>query len=179
VFVDKTDPVVLKARALALAVGVIIFALDIVSKLWVKNTGWLWYYPVIEGIFTIQYQTNEGVAFGFFHDLEATWKAPLLSLMAVVALLLVFYYIWTTPPREKVVYWALGLLLGGILGNFVDRLMDRSVVDFIKIHWGSRLAWPTFNVADSAITSGVFLILIATAFGLYSEPPKGNQSVDQ
>ena len=146
--------------ALLLASGV--FAADMASKAIVKNTFWLHYYPVIEGFFTIQYSRNEGIAFGIFHDFDSAWKLPVLSAVAVLAILLVLYYLWTTPPSEKLVFVALGLLLGGILGNFVDRLMHESVVDFLKFHYHSDFAWPTFNIADSAITSGVILIFLSS-----------------
>lgn len=149
-------------RLLSLGLGTLILVLDFLSKAWVKNTAWLHYYPIVEGFFTIQYATNEGIAFGFFHDSQWQWKSPLLAAMAVLAVVMVLYYVWTTPPHEKLVFVSLGLLLGGILGNFVDRLLHRSVVDFVKLHWGSDFAWPTFNLADSAITSGVLLILVST-----------------
>ncbi len=151
-------------RLAALLIGLTIFAADYVSKAVVERTYWLWNYPVWDGLLTIQYATNEGIAFGLLHDVQSSWKAPLLGAMALVALVLVLYYIWTTPPQERLVFVALGLLLGGILGNFVDRLGDASVVDFIRVHWGTAFSWPTFNVADSAITLGVLMILLLTMF---------------
>ena len=96
-------------------------------------------------------------------------KAPLLSLLAVVAIGMVLYYIWTTPVDERVIFVALGLVLGGILGNFVDRLIHEYVVDFIKLHWRDVFAWPTFNLADSAITTGVLLILTLSLFGSHNQ----------
>ncbi len=152
----------MKIRLQAVLLGLLVFVLDTLSKYWVKTTPWLHDYPVIKGFFTIQYATNEGIAFGFFHDAQSAWKTPLLASMAVLAICMVLYYIWTTPPREKLVFASLGLLLGGILGNFVDRLLHQSVVDFLKVHWGVRYVWPTFNLADSAITSGVLMILLAS-----------------
>lgn len=160
-------------RLLSLGLGTLVFVLDVLSKALVKNTGWLHYYPVVEGFFTIQYATNEGIAFGLFHDLQSEWKTPLLTAMAVLAIIMVLYYVWTTPLHEKLVFVSLGLLLGGILGNFVDRLLHRSVVDFLKLHWGASFAWPTFNLADSAITLGVALILVSTF--LYTRREDGGE----
>ncbi len=156
-------------RVAAIVVGLAVFGLDYLTKVIVQKTFWLWNYSVLDGLLTIQYATNEGIAFGLLHNVQSSWKAPLLGLMALTALALVLYYIWTTPREERFVLLALGLLLGGILGNFVDRLGDESVVDFIKVHWGTSFAWPTFNVADSAITTGVILILLLTFFGAKPE----------
>lgn len=159
----------MKMRLFALALGGFVFALDALTKVWVKNSVWLHDRPVIDGLLTIQYATNEGIAFGFFHDLNSAWKTPVLAAMAVLAIAMVLYYVWTTPPGDRLVFVSLGLLLGGIAGNFVDRLLHQSVVDFIKLHWGNQFAWPTFNVADSAITCGVALILLASFWGAPGE----------
>ncbi len=156
-------------RLRTLCLGLLVFLLDTASKYWVKTTPWLHDYPVIDGFFTIQYATNEGIAFGFFHDAQSPWKTPLLAVMAVVAIGMVLYYIWSTSTKERLVFVSLGLLLGGILGNFVDRLLHQSVVDFLKVHWGARYVWPTFNFADSAITTGVLMILLASFLNASSE----------
>ena len=140
---------------------------DLSTKWWVENT--LGQrpdarYKVIEEFLTIHYMTNEGIAFGFFQE-ESAWKTPILTGIAILALAMILYYVLTTPPQEKLLFLAFGLLLGGISGNFTDRLFDGAVVDFIKVHWGTSFAWPTFNIADSAITTGVVLILLAPSFG--------------
>ena len=100
-----------------------------------------------------------------FDESQSRWKGPLLTLLAVVAMCMVLYYIWTTPIGESVIFVALGLVLGGILGNFADRLIHGYVIDFVKLHWLDVFAWPTFNLADSAITTGVLLILALSLFG--------------
>ncbi len=160
-------------RVFALILGLGVFALDYLSKVLVERTFWLWNYVVLDGLLTIQYATNRGIAFGLLHDLQSGWKGPLLGAMALLALGLVGFYIWTTPVEERLTFVALGLLMGGILGNFVDRMGDQSVVDFIKVHWGDSFAWPTFNFADSAITVGVFLILVLT----FSAPQEAGESI--
>jgi len=76
----------------------------------------------------------------------------------------VVYYILKTPLEEKLILIAFGLLLGGILGNFTDRLIHHYVFDFLTLHWKDRFAWPTFNIADSAISTGVGLVLLKTLF---------------
>ena len=152
-------------RKLSISLAFIVFAADLLTKWWVKSSLWLQYYPIVEGYVTVHYAENTGIAFGLFNDSQSQWKGPLLSLLGVVALGMVLYYIWTTPAREGVILVALGLVLGGIFGNFVDRLVRGYVVDFIKLHWLDAFAWPTFNLADSAITTGVLLILAMSLLG--------------
>ena len=152
-------------KLLALATAAVVLALDLLTKWWVKNSAWLHYHKVIDGFFTIHYVRNEGIAFGLFHDNPSAWKPVILSLLAVAAAIMVLYYIRTSTPEEKGVQLFLGLLLGGILGNFSDRLWRGYVVDFLEFHWQDRFAWPTFNLADAAITCGVAAILYQGFFG--------------
>ncbi|MFZ0426529.1 MAG: signal peptidase II [Acidobacteriota bacterium] len=153
-------------RVLALWIAAGVFALDMLTKWWVSNIAWLHYraYTVIDGLFKIQYVRNEGIAFGLFHDFDSQWKPWVLSLIAVIGISLVSYYLAHTPKDDRITLFALGLLLGGILGNFSDRLIHHSVVDFLTLHWQNRFFWPTFNLADAAISTGVFLILFKTFF---------------
>ncbi len=149
-------------RTTAIILGIIVFVLDLTTKWWVRNTDGLGYYPVIEGVFAIHYVQNKGIAFGLFHTLQSEWKPVILSMMAAIASVVVLYYIRTTHPEQKLSLLALGLLLGGILGNFVDRLLNQYVVDFLELHWKNHFVWPTFNLADAAITGGVLIILYQT-----------------
>jgi signal peptidase II len=150
-------------RLFALILGVLILSVDLLTK-WAVTSS-LRYYQVIDGFFTIHYVQNEGIAFGLFHDVDSVWKPLILALMAVVAVVVVIFYIWHTPAHQKTVLVSLGLLRGGILGNFIDRLYHGYVIDFLEIHWGDAFTWPTFNVADAAITSGVLLIIWESFFG--------------
>ncbi|MEE8349703.1 MAG: signal peptidase II [Acidobacteriota bacterium] len=149
----------------AIGLGCFVTFLDLLTKWYIRDTEWLHNYTVIEGFFRIHYVRNEGIAFGLFHGSQSQWKPVILTILAIVALIVVIYYIWTTPLGEKVMTLCLGLLLGGILGNFIERLMRQHVTDFIEVHWREVYSWPTFNVADSAITCGVLFILYQTFFG--------------
>ena len=166
-------------RLASLTIAMLVLVLDLATKWWVKSYLYRGSYSIVDGFFTIQYAENSGIAFGFLDSLESSWKAPLLGLLAVLATAMVLYYIWTTPDQERTALIALGLILGGILGNFIDRLMHTFVVDFIRVHWRNLFAWPTFNVADSAITSGVVLILLLSMYDAFSPQPSvddGNQA---
>ncbi len=115
---------------------------------------------VIPGYLRISYVSNTGVAFGLFRDLDSPWKPYVLAAMAIAAVIIIFVYSLRMPSSRLLLQSALAAIMGGILGNFVDRIMQGYVVDFIEFHIRDHFYWPTFNVADSAITVGIGLLLI-------------------
>ncbi len=117
---------------------------------------------VIPGYFRIAYVRNWGVAFGYFAEPGSTWKPYLLACLAIVAVVVIIVYSSRMPSQRVLLQVALAVTMGGILGNFIDRVLRGWVVDFIELHIGDSLHWPTFNVADSAITIGIALLLIDT-----------------
>ena len=100
---------------------------------------------------------NKGAAFSFLSD-AGGWQKPLLIAFAVGAAALVSFMI-VRRPRERLLCTALALILGGALGNVIDRLRFGQVVDFLDAHAGGY-HWPAFNVADSAITIGALLLIL-------------------
>jgi signal peptidase II len=100
---------------------------------------------------------NKGAAFSFLSDAPG-WQTPLLVGFAVVAITVVAYLLWRSPQR-RVLSAGLALILGGALGNVIDRLRFGQVVDFLDLHAGGW-HWPAFNVADSAITVGAVLLIL-------------------
>ena len=162
-------------RAVTIIIGIAILGVDQITKWWITK----WFarneYPIIEDFFAIHYSQNTGIAFGLFDELESEWKPVVLSGLALFAVVVVLYYLWTTAQGPIRVFVALGLLLGGILGNCTDRLLNGYVVDFLKLHWRDDFAWPTFNVADAAITCGVILILFETFFEENGRPAPGDE----
>lgn len=123
-------------------------------------------FVLVPGVLHLTYVENTGIAFGLLQELDAGWKSLALNVIALVAAGVVALHWHRTPSRAAGLQVALMLLLGGIAGNFFDRLRQGYVVDFIDLHW-NRYHWPTFNVADSAITVGVCLLLV---FGWKHEP---------
>jgi len=101
---------------------------------------------------------NTGVAFGLLSNLDPKWVNPLLVAATLFAIAGVLAYLHFIPHRGPAPC-GLGLLLGGALGNLVDRVRLGYVVDFIDVHWHHH-HWPAFNVADIGITVGVFLLLL-------------------
>lgn len=138
----------------ALAAG----AVDQATKFWALSTLW----PPYSGgitvlpVLNLRLGFNTGVTFGMFADSAAgaAWVLVLVTL-AITAFLL--HWLWRTASRAEAL--ALGLVIGGALGNAVDRLRIGAVVDFLDAHYAGW-HWPTFNMADVAIVCGVALLIL-------------------
>ena len=117
---------------------------------------------IIPGYLRLSYWQNSGVAFGLFDAVASVWKPYILAALAVVAVVVIVVYGKHMPPERKLLRASLAIIIGGILGNFVDRIVRGYVIDFIDFHIYDTFHWPTFNVADSAITIGIALLLIDT-----------------
>jgi len=117
---------------------------------------------LIPGCLRLSYIQNSGIAFGLWNDGHSPWKPYLLAALAVVAVVVILVYQSRVPAHRRRLRTALAITLGGIFGNFVDRIAQGYVVDFIELHAGNVFFWPTFNIADSAITAGIVLLLIDT-----------------
>lgn len=120
--------------------------------------------PVIPGYFDLVHVRNRGAAFGILHDLGDAIRTPFFYIVTLVAISVLFYVFYTLEARKHFFAYPLSLIVGGVLGNVIDRLRFGNVVDFISLHihdkilWGIQLEWPAFNVADSAITVSMVLI---------------------
>ncbi len=117
---------------------------------------------IIPGYLRISYVHNSGVAFGYLSQSPLPWQPYLLAGLAIVAVVVILIYSSRMPAQRVLLQVALAVTMGGILGNLTDRLLHGSVVDFIDVHINDVFHWPTFNIADSAITIGIALLLIDT-----------------
>jgi signal peptidase II len=115
---------------------------------------------IIAGYLRLSFMRNSGVAFGLFTDIQSAWKPVILSLVAVLAVIAILVYSARMPSKRILLQVALAITMGGILGNLTDRLIHGSVVDFIEFHVQESFYWPTFNVADSAISIGITMLLM-------------------
>jgi len=156
-----------------LAVSVLIVVLD----LWTKNiaTQSLTLYRPLEltSWLNMTLAHNYGAAFSFLSD-AGGWQRWLFTGLASVVTLVLVVWLFRLPPREKLTAAALGLIIGGAVGNLVDRINHGYVVDFIDVYYRDW-HWPAFNLADSAITCGVTLLLIDGLFlsGSSKSPVEG------
>jgi signal peptidase II len=114
---------------------------------------------VIDGLIDITYVRNTGVAFGIFNSFSSPAKSLMLSMFGLTAAAIVILYSLRSPARNRLLQAALSLILGGALGNLYDRIQYGYVIDFLEIYYRSY-HWPAFNVADSAISTGVVLLAL-------------------
>lgn len=114
---------------------------------------------VIPGFFDLTHVRNTGAAFGMLNAVEFEYKSLVMVLVALAALVAVATYAFTLPPGQRMARLGLTLILGGATGNLIDRAASGFVVDFVDVYWRGIHFW-AFNVADSAITVGVVLMLL-------------------
>lgn len=103
---------------------------------------------------------NTGAAYGFLHQ-AGSWHLILFVLIAVIAIIALLYWLLRLPAKERLTSIAICLVIGGALGNLIDRLHHGFVIDFIDFHI-KHWHFATFNVADSAISIGAILLIIST-----------------
>src|SRR5581483_2689687 len=126
---------------------------------------------VIPGYLYLIYIQNPGAAFGFMANMAAYIRIPFFVLITLGAGLIVYAYQRFVPPQKKLQRFALGLIWGGAMGNFIDRVYYRKVVDFIDVRFHQHQWFPyIFNLADSCITVGIALMLIAYFSGKERQP---------
>ena len=118
--------------------------------------------------FDITLHHNTGAAFSFLSD-AGGWQRWFFSVIAVVISVGLVVWLWRLPRDQIMLALALGLILGGAIGNLWDRLALGYVVDFISVHYAGRY-FPTFNIADSAITVGAGFMLLGSFLTRSNEP---------
>ena len=117
---------------------------------------------VIPNLLDFRYVQNTGAAFGFLNSADIPFKAALMTAVALFALIAIAIYASHLSSEEPLAKLGLASILGGATGNLIDRIMHGYVIDFIDWHWYNDFTWPTFNIADSAISVGVVLLLISS-----------------
>jgi signal peptidase II len=148
--------------ALSGAVIVAVLILDQLSKLWIiDRLPTINAFERVTDFFDLVRVANRGVSFGLFNN-DAAINAIIFSLLA--AAIVVALVVWLFRATGYLLPAAIGLVIGGAIGNVADRLRLGSVVDFLDFHLGAW-HWPAFNVADAAICIGVGLMLIDGLIG--------------
>ncbi|HOG29326.1 MAG TPA: signal peptidase II [Vicinamibacterales bacterium] len=125
--------------------------------------------PVVPGVLNLVHVRNTGAAFGFLNDVDFPGKAAVVAVVATGALIGIALYAARVSSRQRLARAGLALIIGGAVGNLIDRLAFGSVVDFVDVVFGAWHFW-AFNVADSAITVGVAAML-ADMMGLNRHAP--------
>lgn len=162
---------------LLIILGVVLAILDQIAKWSV-----VWYFENIEGsrkvivsgLFDLILTRNPGAAWSMLGDLKPDWlRVALFIVLSLAAIAFIFYYASKAKPEQRLFLWGLGFVLGGAVGNLIDRIIAGAVVDYLEFYsrapwmvelldcskgWGCR--FPAFNVADIAINIGVGLLIL-------------------
>ena len=118
---------------------------------------------VIPGLFNLTHVHNPGGAFGFLAQSDSPWRHWIFLGAVIFAMVLILYFYHQTPGTHQYLRFGLALIFGGAAGNLIDRLRLGEVVDFLDFYV-AHLHWPTFNVADSAVTIGAGIFITHIVF---------------
>jgi len=130
---------------------------------------------IIPSYFRLSYVENYGIAFGLFDNMEVPWKAYILAAVGIAAAVIIWLTSARLPADRKLLHYALSVIMGGILGNLVDRMAHGYVIDFIELHIHEAFHWPNFNIADSAITLGIAILLLDAVKNPAAEISRGKR----
>lgn len=148
-----------------LALSLVILIFDQWSKIAIDDSMRLYESIAIFPHFNLTYVRNTGAAFSFLSD-AGGWQRWFFSVMALAISIVLVIYLWRLKKQETLLAVALALVLGGAIGNLVDRLLYGYVIDFLDLYY-QTWHWPAFNIADTAISLGIFLMLLEN-FGIGS-----------
>lgn len=148
-----------------LRVGLLAFiaslAADFISKRLIShNLTYTDRHEIIPGFFYLTHVRNPGAAFGIFSDGDPTIRIWFFVIVSVLAIGIIISFFRQLAPGDRLHAFALGLILGGAVGNLIDRLWLGEVVDFLHIKLWGGYSWPDFNFADSFIVVGVALLIL-------------------
>ena len=145
-----------------LIVSAVVLIFDQATKLYIDRTMDLHStITVVENFFNITYLRNKGAAFGFLAT--SSYRLPFFIMISIVAVAVIIRVFFKLRPDQKFTAFALALIFSGALGNLIDRVRLGEVIDFLDAHWYGH-HWPAFNIADSAICVGVFLLAVDMIF---------------
>jgi signal peptidase II len=171
---DTVPGAIRRNRAYGYILALMVFVLD-------QATKWVVTYPLelqfrreidLTNFFALRWVENRGVSMGFLTASDEVTRWLLVAMTSAIAL---FVAIWLWREKRRDDAWGLALVLGGALGNIVDRIRYGYVVDFLDLHFGEWRPFLVFNVADAAITVGVLLLLLRA---LLTRKPKRPAKID-
>jgi signal peptidase II len=150
--------------------SLLVVVLDQVTKMWVSATLELHQSIGVLPFFDLRLVHNEGAAWSLLADASG-WQRWFLSGLAILISAVIVVWLSRLERQQRWLACALALILGGALGNVIDRVMYGYVIDFIDIYYQHR-HWPVFNIADSAISVGAIMLLIDALWGHAEENEK-------
>jgi len=152
-----------KYISLAIVAGAIVLADQITKALILQYLPLHHSIPVIEGFFDLTHILNPGGAFGLMADMSVVVRTVVFLFISSLAVGLILYFYIKTPPGYALLATGFALIFGGAIGNLIDRVRFGMVVDFLDFYIG-KYHWPAFNIADSAITVGLFIFIYHLLF---------------
>ena len=129
---------------------------------------------VVEGFFNLTHIRNSGVAFGIFSDQQSELKPYLLIFVSVIAIVAILAIFHQTGKEKRLARTGLILIFSGAIGNLIDRILHKEVIDFIDFFIENQ-HWPAFNVADSCITIGVIFMAVDMFVDVRPSDPSGDK----
>lgn len=155
-----------------LLVSLLVIAADQITKLLAsERLAPLGSVRVIPGFLDLTYVRNPGGVFGLFKNLDSSIRDLLFTVVPVFAIALIATFAARVPSTHRLTQYSLSLILGGAVGNLVDRFTQGHVIDFLDFYWRDH-HWPAFNVADSAICVGVGMLLLESFLATRRDEPE-------
>lgn len=150
-----------KIKYLLLAsIGGVIISLDQLTKTYIHTRFTLGEsYTIIPNFFDITYIRNPGAAFGILATAPTAFRETFFAIIPILAVVLIIGLIRQTAEDQKLSIISLSLVFGGAIGNYIDRLRFKYVIDFLYFHYKDVFYYPAFNVADSAIVVGIVILI--------------------
>jgi signal peptidase II len=144
-----------------MGVFIIVLVLDLATKIAIDmHLSYADRIPIIPGFFYLTHVRNTGAAFGLFSDAPQLYRLTFFISVSLVAVWIIIEFYRKLSPGDRLTALALGLILGGAVGNLIDRIFRQEVIDFLHFRLWRGYSWPDFNVADSAIVVGVGILVL-------------------
>ena len=140
-------------------ISFVVVILDQITKLLVVNRiqqGEV--LQIIPNFLNLVLTYNKGIAFGLMSNLPDVWRQIAINGSTLLAVVVIVYFLCRHYKNDSIAHFAIAMILGGAIGNVIDRFFYGQVVDFIDAYY-STWHWPAFNIADSAVCMGVFILL--------------------
>lgn len=151
-----------KKYLLLISLSSFLIALDQLSKIYIHTQFQLHESKVIiDHFFHITYVRNFGAAFGFLAQTPLVFREAFFLTMPPLACLIILYILHGIEDNDRGQTLSLSAIFAGALGNYIDRLQFRYVIDFLDVHYYERFSWPAFNIADMSIVCGVFYLIFS------------------
>ena len=150
------------SHVLRFGIVIVIVVLDQITKIWTDRALEMYQQVYVTSFFNITKAYNHGAAFSFL-DTPGGWQRWLFTGISLVVSIVLCVWLYRMSKAEKWLSLSIAFILGGAVGNLIDRMYFGYVVDFIQVHWRNSY-FPSFNIADSAIFCGTVVLLILTFF---------------